>query len=1169
VKRDIALAFTPIELQEHFHRNSSLRRGRARVIVPADAGRPGVKMNPRPDLSALLKRSVHVIAAHQSATGAYPACEEFSAYHGYSWLRDGSFIAEGMSRQAQPDSASAFHDWCDQVLASRQIHVAELVARSRSGTVPDAADMLPTRFTLTGESGSEEWWDFQLDGYGTWLWAVHQHAARHRIPLERWRRGIQTACDYLVEFWNTPCYDWWEEHVDQRHGSTLGAIYAGLAACADSPALDPGRRTLVSCAAARLTTTMLTEGVSPGGYLSKWIGSSEVDASLAACIVPFGVVPVGDPLAEATLAKIETDLLAGGGVHRFTADVFFGGGQWPLLTCLLGWNHARAGRTAKAAELLAWAAAQADTDGLVPEQVDAHLLHPEHQAEWIARWGPVAKPLLWSHAMILILAAELGHTLGAHMTTLNHNPSGAGHPYAASAEQRVPVHPVAGEWLRLGVTATPDVEAVTCELTWNGGIVTRIPLRRRETARLAADQAAAAGGEGHLAEAQAAAAATADDAWETAVIVQDGHCRYRFWAEAAGQRTATEWFEFHSASWLKPNRYPQGRLTLTQHGSGRIRVSDVAWLAGPDRPHRVRFSLPLTDTEHVTGFGERYDAVDQRGLTPDSVVFEQYKGQSRHRRTYFPMPFAHVIGGDGWGFHVRTSRRVWFDVAAAQPGKLAVEAEVGSDGRLALDIFHGDPTTVLTGFLDHAGRAEPLPEWVHRLWASSNEWNTQELVMAHMDAHRDHGVPVGAVVIEAWSDEEGMTIFRDAQYTVREDGGPHAGSDFAYPADGAWPDPKGMIDHLHDRGINVILWQVPLLNSPTTFAAEHQSHHGSQVIADGNAMVAAGLEIKEADGTPYLNRGWWFPGALMPDLSTSEGRDWWAAHRRYLVRDLGIDGFKTDGGEHAWGADLRYNDGTRGDDGNNLNPVRYAQTYADLLRSEGKPPVTFSRSGYTGSGSQGAFWAGDEDSTWEAFRASIRAGITVSACGIVYWGWDLAGFSGPLPGPELYLRAAAASVFMPIMQYHSEFNHHRPPLRDRTPWNIAAQFGDPDVIPDFRALVHLRERLVPYLAAQARRAIETDKPLMRALFFDHPHDPEIWHYPLQWQLGDAFLISPVTEEAASVHTAYLPDGTTWVDVWTGQIHSGGTTVTHPTPTRTSIPVYCRHDRWAELRQIFD
>jgi isomaltose glucohydrolase len=50
------------------------------------------------------------------------------------------------------------------------------------------------------------------------------------------------------------------------------------------------------------------------------------------------------------------------------------------------------------------------TGGDLPEQVDHHLLHPDSRAEWIARWGSVASPLLWSHGMYLILADELGIT---------------------------------------------------------------------------------------------------------------------------------------------------------------------------------------------------------------------------------------------------------------------------------------------------------------------------------------------------------------------------------------------------------------------------------------------------------------------------------------------------------------------------------------------------------------------------------------------------------------------------------------------------------------------------------------------------------------------------------------------------------------------------------------
>ena len=68
---------------------------------------------------------------------------------------------------------------------------------------------------------------------------------------------------------------------------------------------------------------------------------------------------------------------------------------------------------------------------------------------------------------------------------------------------------------------------------------------------------------------------------------------------------------------------------------------------------------------------------------------------------------------------------------------------------------------------------------------------------------------------------------------------------------------------------------------------------------------------------PYRNRGWWFPLALMPDLTDERAARWWIEKRRYLVEEIGVDGFKTDGGEHAWGDGLRYADGSRGVTGNN------------------------------------------------------------------------------------------------------------------------------------------------------------------------------------------------------------------------------------------------------------
>ncbi|MFC0622545.1 glycoside hydrolase family 31 protein [Kribbella deserti] len=728
---------------------------------------------------------------------------------------------------------------------------------------------------------------------------------------------------------------------------------------------------------------------------------------------------------------------------------------------------------------------------------------------------------------------------------IQHRPHGIEHPYAASPDQRIPVIPLAGETVRLGVVSSSPA---VCEWAADGEPVVSLPMAPGSVA--AADAAALAGGEGHLSEAQAKALG-GDDAWsvESPPLVEGTSYRYRFVSSSSAAET--EWFELTPAVWTA-----EARGTVT----GAKVLGPVEWLVAGAVVHRARFALPLAPDDHVVGFGERYDAVDQRGRQLDAVVFEQYKSQGVHGRTYLPMPFAQVIGadGNGWGFHVRTSRRSWYDVGVSAPDRLTVEVELGAEPTVDLAIYEGGPGKVLTAFLDEVGRAEELPSWVFRLWASGNEWNTQELVMAQLDRHRDTDIPVGAVVIEAWSDEEGITIWRDATYRVNADGAAHRAEDFSYPADGAWPDPKAMIDELHARGIKVILWQIPLQKTDLELTG--------QVRADAEAMVRDGHAVLEADGSAYHNRGWWFPKALMPDLSVERTREWWTDKRRYLVEDLDVDGFKTDGGEHAWGHDLRYADGKLGAEGNNLFPVHYAQTFGDLLRSVGKAPVTFSRAGFTGSQAHGIFWAGDEDSTWEAYRSSITAGLTAATCGIVYWGWDLAGFSGPVPDAELYLRAAGASTFMPIMQYHSEFNHHRRPLRDRTPWHVAETTGDERVMPVFRRFAQLREDLVGYLTEQARISVRTDQPLMRPLFFDHGDDPAVWDYPLQYQLGDDLLVNPVTEAGVTSWSTYLPKGD-WIDVWTGEAVRGGRLIERLTPIH-ELPVYCRAAAWPELAAIF-
>src|SRR5690606_32392054 len=163
-----------------------------------------------------------------------------------------------------------------------------------------------------------------------------------------------------------------------------------------------------------------------------------------------------------------------------------------------------------------------------------------------------------------------------------------------------------------------------------------------------------------------------------------------------GSTPSTDWFDVSAAEWVEDAgdlvidqvarvgdaRSDSGTAGLGEGVGARVVPGSVRWLRdATGAVHRVRFALRLDASEHVVGFGERFDAVDQRSKSLDAVVFEQYKSQGEHGRTYLPMPFAHVVGGEGWGFHVRTSRRSWYDVAASSPDAVVVEVALGGADR--------------------------------------------------------------------------------------------------------------------------------------------------------------------------------------------------------------------------------------------------------------------------------------------------------------------------------------------------------------------------------------------------------------------------------------------------------------------------------------------------------
>lgn len=360
-----------------------------------------------PTHSRLISRSIEVIKGGQAASGAYLASPTFPTYQ-YSWFRDGAFIADAMSRVGEIASAEAFFGWCNRILTDRGDQVLDLVTRGERN-VEDVAltEHLHTRYTVDGLESGTEWQDFQLDGYGTWLWALDEHANRHDRGITPYLAGAELTVRYLCVFWSSPFYDWWEENGELRHPSSLAAIRAGLLAAAGWKEFDPGLAERARAVAVEIALAIEQHGVS-NGHLTKYFGSEDVDASLISCITPFALYPPSHPIAVATIDRVEQELRAGGGVYRFRQDTYYGGGEWILLAGFLGWHYADTGNRDRAMDLAEWIAKQADADLNLPEQVDTKALFPDRIAEWVERWGTSATPLLWSHAMYLTLTTRLG-----------------------------------------------------------------------------------------------------------------------------------------------------------------------------------------------------------------------------------------------------------------------------------------------------------------------------------------------------------------------------------------------------------------------------------------------------------------------------------------------------------------------------------------------------------------------------------------------------------------------------------------------------------------------------------------------------------------------------------------------------------------------------------------
>ncbi|KZT68499.1 glycoside hydrolase family 31 protein [Daedalea quercina L-15889] len=211
-------------------------------------------------------------------------------------------------------------------------------------------------------------------------------------------------------------------------------------------------------------------------------------------------------------------------------------------------------------------------------------------------------------------------------------------------------------------------------------------------------------------------------------------------------------------------------------------------------------------------------------------------------------------------------------------------------------------------------------------------------------------------------------------------------------------------------------------------------------------------------------------------------------------------------------------------------------------------PFLISRSTFPSTGKWSGHWLGDNYSKWSYMHYNIQGVLQFQVFQIPMVGADTCGFNGNTD-EELCNRWMQLSAFMPFYRNHNEMAAlPQEPYR----WDSVANAS--------RTAIGIRYSLLPYWYTLFANSSTYGSPVVRALFYEFPDEPELFAIDRQYLIGRDVLVTPVLTPNVSTVDGIFPGRgqVVWRDWYTHQVinatASGNTTIDAPLG---HIPVHIR------------